>query len=99
MVLLPLTLAGEKGYVMTTTINIHEAKTHLSKLLQQVLLGEEIIIAKAGEPIAKLVPFAEKPTKRIPGTAKGQLWIAPDFNAPLPPEILDAFEGQESMAL
>lgn len=84
---------------MTVTINIHEAKTHLSKLLQQVMLGEEVIIAKAGEPIAKLVPFQAKPVKRVPGTAEGQLWIAPDFNAPLPPEILDAFEGKESMEL
>jgi len=82
---------------MTKTINIHEAKTHLSKLLRQVLSGEEIIITKAGEPIARLIPFAEKPAKRVPGTVTGQLWVAPDFTAPLPPEILDAFEGQESV--
>ncbi|HRW09802.1 MAG TPA: type II toxin-antitoxin system Phd/YefM family antitoxin [Caldilineaceae bacterium] len=80
-------------------MDIGEAATQLSQLLQQVMMGEEVIIAKAGEPIAKLVPFHEKPQKRIPGTAKGRLWIAPDFNTPLPPEILDAFEGKESMAV
>lgn len=84
---------------MAVTINIHEAKTHLSKLLQQVLMGEEIIIARAGEPIAKLVPFTDKPRTRVPGTAKGKIWVAPDFNAPLPPEILDAFEGQDASGL
>ena len=63
------------------------------------MLGEEVIIAKAGEPIAKLVPFQAKPVKRVPGTAEGKLWIAPDFNAPLPAEILDAFEGKDSMEL
>lgn len=81
---------------MTATVNVHEAKTHLSKLLQQVITGEEVIIAKAGKPIAKLIPFVEKPIKRIPGTAKGKIWVAPDFNAPLPDDILDAFEGRDT---
>ncbi len=75
-------------------INIHEAKTQLSKLLQRVIAGEEIVIAKAGKPIARIVPFTQKPTQRLPGTAKGKIWMAPDFNAPLPDDLLDEFEGK-----
>lgn len=78
------------------SVNIHEAKTHFSKLLQRVLAGEEIIIARAGEPVARLIPYKIPLKERIPGTAKGQIWIAPDFNAPLPDDILDAFEGKSS---
>ena len=81
---------------MTTSINIHDAKTHFSKLLQRVLAGEEIVIARAGEPVARLVPYKPVLNERTPGTAKGQIWIAPDFNAPLPDEFLDAFEGSGS---
>ncbi|SRR6266700_180670 len=76
-------------------INIHEAKTNFSKLLQRVVLGEEIIIARAGVPVAKLVPIqAEKP-KRPLGLFKGQIWMADDFNAPLPDDILAGFLGEE----
>ena len=76
-------------------INIHEAKTHLSRLLEQVRSGEEIIISKAGKPIAKLVPFdAESPTKRKPGLLKGKMRIGSDFEAPLPDNLLSAFTGQ-----
>lgn len=78
---------------MTTMVNVHEAKTQLSRLLVRVGLGEEVIIAKAGKPVARLVAIDEKPVLRIPGSARGQVWIAPDFNSPLPPEILDAFEA------
>ena len=77
---------------MSTIVNIHEAKTHLSKLLVRVSIGEEIVIAKAGKPIARLVPIDEKPAQRLPGTAKGQVVIAPDFDAPLPQDLMDAFE-------
>lgn len=70
------------------TFNIHYAKTHLSKLLEQVQDGEEIIIAKSGKPIARLCPVekaAEKTKpKRVPGSLKGQIWISPDFDAPIP---------------
>jgi prevent-host-death family protein len=76
---------------MALTVNMHEAKTHLSKLVARVVLGEEVVIAKAGKPMARLVPIQDKPRKRVPGTAKGQIWIAPDFDAPLPDEILDEF--------
>lgn len=78
---------------MSSTVNIHEAKTHFSKLLQRVAAGEEIVIAKAGQPVARLVPLEQSLQKRMPGTAKGQVWISPDFNAPLPDDLLDDFEG------
>jgi prevent-host-death family protein len=76
---------------MALTVNMHQAKTHLSKLVARVVLGEEVVIAKAGKPMARLVPIQDQPRKRVPGTAKGQIWIAPDFDAPLPDEILDEF--------
>jgi prevent-host-death family protein len=70
---------------MTIVVNIHEAKTHLSKLLERVQAGEEIIIAKAGYPIARLTPYStEQPTPRIPGMDKGKVFISPDFDKPLP---------------
>jgi prevent-host-death family protein len=71
-------------------VNIHEAKTHLSRLLERVALGEEVIIAKAGKPVAKLVPVGPK-TKRLLGAAKGEFTVADDFNDPLPKEIEDLF--------
>ncbi len=72
-------------------VNIHEAKTHLSKLLERVVLGEEVVIAKAGKPIAKLVPISTKPKKRVVGSAKGEFVVPDDFNNPLPKEIEDLF--------
>ena len=74
------------------TVNIHEAKTHLSRLLEQVAAGEEVIIAKAGKPVARLVPAANRDTRRVLGSDKGDVWIAEDFDAPLPDEILAGFE-------
>ena len=72
-------------------VNIHEAKTHLSKLLERVVLGEEVVIAKAGKPIAKLVPIpSERPRFRL-GSAKGEFVVPDDFNDPLPKEIEDLF--------
>jgi len=72
-------------------VNIHEAKTHLSKLLERVALGEEVIIAKAGKPVAKLVPLlSERPRFRL-GSAKGEFTVPDDFNDPLPKEIEDLF--------
>ena len=65
-------------------VNIHEAKTHLSKLLERVALGEEVVIAKAGAPVAKLVPVGTKSRKRVLGTAKGDFVIPDDFNEPDP---------------
>jgi len=80
---------------MTIEVNIHEAKTHLSKLLHRVMAGEEIVIAKSGVPIARIVPVQTRIAKRVPGNAKGKIWIADDFNAPLPEEIVSTFEGAQ----
>jgi prevent-host-death family protein len=71
--------------------NVHEAKTHLSRVLDRVAAGEEVIIAKSGKPVAKLVPLHEG--KRRPGRLKGNLRIAPDFDAPLPDAVQQAFVG------
>jgi len=76
------------------TVNMHEAKTHLSRLAEEVAGGEEIIVAKAGKPMMKLVPITKKPKKREIGVLKGKIHIAKDFDAPLPDELLDAFEGR-----
>jgi prevent-host-death family protein len=76
-------------------VNIHEAKTNFSKLLQRVALGEEVIIAKAGVPVAKLVPVSDAQGKRPLGFLKGEIWMAEDFDAPLPPDILAGFLGEE----
>lgn len=75
-------------------INIHEAKTHLSRLVDEVSAGEELTIAKSGKPLARLVPI--RPPKRVrkPGFLKGKMRIASDFDAPLPNQLLDAFEGK-----
>jgi len=78
---------------MSVQVDIHEAKTHFSQLLARVERGEEVIIAKEGKPIARLVSVRERPARRVPGTAKGKVTIAPDFDAPLPEAILREFEG------
>jgi len=74
-------------------INIHEAKTNLSKLIERVTKGETIIISRAGKPVAKLVPLAKTAQRKF-GLMKGKIQIADDFDAPLPESILDAFEGR-----
>jgi prevent-host-death family protein len=74
--------------------NVHETKTHLSRLLVRVAGGEEIIIGKSGKPIAKIVPFSPKAKPRKPGIAKGKIWIAENFDDPLPEEIMKAFRGE-----
>lgn len=73
-------------------VNVHEAKTIFSKLLERVKKGEEIIIAKAGVPVARLVPVTGRPVRRVPGSAKGKITVAPDFEDPLPDEIIEVFE-------
>ncbi len=72
-------------------VNVQEAKTHLSRLLERVAAGEEIVLARAGTPIARLVPVAVAP--RRPGRGEGRITVADDFDSPLPDELLDAFEG------
>jgi prevent-host-death family protein len=74
-------------------VNTHEAKTNLSKLIDEVQNGAEIVIARANRPVARLVPIREKPSTRRPGYLKGKVRIAADFDAPLPPDVVHAFEG------
>ncbi len=69
---------------MIHMVNVHEAKTHLSKLLQRVINGEEIVIAKAGKPVARLTSYLPRPTRRTPGNDAGQVVITADFDEPLP---------------
>ncbi len=74
-------------------VNIHEAKTHFSRLLQRVANGEEVTIARAGVPVARLVPVVQKQAVRPLGFARGEVWVADDFDAPLPDELLKQFYG------
>ena len=78
-----------------TIVNMHEAKTHLSRLVERVAQGEDVVIAKAGRPVARLVPYDEVGEPRQPGGWEGRVWIADDFDE-LPPEILAAFEGEST---
>jgi prevent-host-death family protein len=72
------------------TVNMHEAKTQLSRLVKEVAAGDEIVIAKAGEPVAKLVAYERPRRKREPGGWEGKVWIAPDFDE-LPADLAEAF--------
>ena len=76
------------------TVNIHEAKTNFSKLVDAAAKGEEIVIARAGKPAARLVPLETLPAVRHFGALKGEIRIANDFDAPLPEEVLREFEGR-----
>jgi prevent-host-death family protein len=78
---------------MSITVNVHEAKTHLSRLLEQAHAGEEIILAKAGKPYARLMPLAPVPARRQPGRLKGRIDTSGFFD-PLPADELDAWEGR-----
>jgi prevent-host-death family protein len=80
---------------LTTTVNIHQAKTHFSKLIERVRLGEEIVIAKAGRPVARLVPERDRRQPRQPGTGKGQIVVHSSFYDDLADDLLDLFEGKE----
>jgi prevent-host-death family protein len=77
--------------------NIHEAKTNLSRLVAKVESGEDVVIARAGKPVARLVPVGrgkKKRPNRRPGQLKGKIRIGPDFDDPLPEEVLAAFRGE-----
>lgn len=75
-------------------VNIHEAKTHLSKLIQAAENGEEIVIARAGKPVVKITAYQPtKPGRRNLGLLEGKIWISDDFDDPLPEEIQRAFDG------
>ena len=78
---------------MVTTTTAQEATVDLRKLLDRVRRGEEVIISEKGRPVARLVPMYPHPARRQPGSAAGQIVIQPDFDTPLPQDILDAFEA------
>jgi prevent-host-death family protein len=73
--------------------NIHEAKTHFSRLVERVMRGEEVVIGKAGKPVARLVPYREDREPRVPGGWEGKVRIADDFDE-LPEELAAAFRGE-----
>jgi len=75
------------------TVSVFEAKTHLSRLLQRVAAGEEIVISRRNQPIARLVPIAGR-ADFTPGQFAGRIELGDDFDAPLPDDLLDAFEGR-----
>jgi prevent-host-death family protein len=77
-----------------STFNLYDAKTRLSELVDRAAAGEEIVIAKNGKPLAKLGPLPEEKPSRSPGGWEGAVWIADDFDGPLPDDIQRAFEGE-----
>ena len=79
---------------MSTVVNVHQAKTHLSRLLDEVAAGAEVVIAKAGRPVARLVPLEPVVRKKRFGLLKGRIDVPDDFDAPLPPDVLADFEGR-----
>jgi prevent-host-death family protein len=76
------------------SVNVHEAKTHFSKLLARVEKGQEVLISRAGKPVARLVPHAVTAAAPVFGGDRGKLVVPEDFDAPLPSDVLDAFEGR-----
>lgn len=75
---------------------MHEAKTHLSRLVERAAAGEEIVIGKAGKPVARLIPYVEKREPRRLGLMRGQIWMAPDWDSDEVNEaIADLFEGKD----
>lgn len=84
---------GAPRKAVTPTVNIHDAKTRLSQLIARVEAGAEIVIARAGRPVARLVPLKPKPGPRRLGRLDGRCRIPDDFNAPLPDDVLERFLG------
>lgn len=76
---------------MATEVSVHEAKTHLSRLLDEAMAGEDIVIARSGKKLVRLVPVEEAPVHRAFGTAKGLFVLPDDWDAPLPDEVLEEF--------
>jgi prevent-host-death family protein len=77
---------------MSSIVNVHDAKTHLSRLLERVQRGEEVVIGKGGRPVARLVPVEGAAEPRVPGSARGRFRVSRTFDAPLPKKVLDSFE-------
>ena len=86
-----MTNCGDDGSVVVMTLNLYEAKTQLSQLVEDAAAGKEIIIAKNGKPMAKLVAIRDRPLRK-PGRLKGKVWMSKDFDAPMP-DIIEAFEA------
>ncbi len=79
-----------------TTVNIYEAKTQLSRMIDRAAAGEEIIISRNGRPVARLCSLEQKKRNTVTfGVLKGRIWVAPDFDAPLPDDVLEDFERWE----
>lgn len=78
---------------MKPPVNIYDAKTQLSRLVDQAMQGEDVVIARSGKPVARLTRLGPQPKKRRLGLLDGQFKIPDDFNAPLPADVLSAFEG------
>jgi prevent-host-death family protein len=94
IVAIKVNLVYRLSFKAMEAVNIHQAKTHLSRLLSRVELGEEIVIANRGIPIAKLVPFRTSVDRQSSlGQDRGKFFVPDDFNAPLPEDILVSFEG------
>ncbi|MGH8297647.1 MAG: type II toxin-antitoxin system Phd/YefM family antitoxin [Steroidobacteraceae bacterium] len=79
---------------MPKVVNIHEAKTHLSRIVDEVAAGAEVIIAKAGKPMARLSPMSTAVKTKKLGLLKGKIKVRDDFNSPLPDDVLASFEGR-----
>ena len=78
---------------MSNSVNLYDAKTNLSQLVERAAAGEEIIIAKAGRPMARLVPLQARVLPRVPGLLKGKITLGADFDAPLPDDMMRVFGG------
>jgi prevent-host-death family protein len=78
---------------MTEVVNMHQAKSSLSRLVERALAGDDVVIARNGEPLVRLVPVARKREPRVPGRMKGKIWIAPDFDTMSEEELKD-WEGR-----
>ena len=76
---------------MAVTFNLYDAKTRLSELVDRAAAGEEIVIAKGGRPLARLVPLATRTQPRTLGLLAGEVWVGPDFDAPLPDDLAEGF--------
>ncbi|MFM8453943.1 MAG: type II toxin-antitoxin system Phd/YefM family antitoxin [Gammaproteobacteria bacterium] len=79
-----------------TLVNIHDAKTNFSKLINHALAGEDVVIAKGGKPLVRLVPYTEGISKRQGDKLRGVLFVPDDFDDPLPSEVLNLFHGEEN---
>ena len=78
-----------------TKVNIHQAKTHFSRLIELAASGEEVVIAKSGKPVARLISYTPKGLVRRPGSMRGKIRLKKSFDAPFPKDLLAAFEGKD----